>query len=145
MVIVTKAPFVITPTHIVISMRSRPQTPKETQLVSVYTKMPREVDRIFGQPLDLRIGGLDPPGPPGPSRPPRPLRYFGLPMMNSSIPPLPPNKPYRQPLNYLEYVKDSDPNVHVKVFKATIKTNGEIDNVKNINFFSFTFRDIVSN
>jgi hypothetical protein len=37
-------------------------------------------------------------------------------MVNPSRPPLPPNKSYRQPLNYLEYVKDFDLNVHVKVF-----------------------------
>jgi hypothetical protein len=29
------------------------------------------------------------------------------------------------PLNYLEYVNDSNPDAHVKVFKATIKANGE--------------------
>jgi hypothetical protein len=30
MVTFTKVPFLTTPTHIVVSMRSRPQTPKET-------------------------------------------------------------------------------------------------------------------
>jgi hypothetical protein len=47
MVIVTKVPFLTTLIHIVINMKSRPQTLKETQLVSVHTKMCREVDRIF--------------------------------------------------------------------------------------------------
>ncbi len=37
MVIVIEVPFVIAPTHIVVSMRSKPQTLKETQLVSVHT------------------------------------------------------------------------------------------------------------
>jgi hypothetical protein len=46
-------------------------------------------------------------------------------MMNPGIPPLPPNKPYRCPLNYPKYVKNSDPYAHVKVLKATIKANGE--------------------
>jgi len=41
------------------------------------------------------------------------------------MPLLPPNKPYRWPLNYLEYVKDFDPNAHVKVFKVAIRTNSE--------------------
>jgi hypothetical protein len=41
-------------------------------------------------------------------------------------------------------VKDFNPNVHVRVFKATIRTNGETKDVKIINIFSFTFKDIVS-
>jgi hypothetical protein len=47
MVIVTKAPFVTTLAYIVISMRSKPKIPRETQLVNVYIKMPRKVDMIF--------------------------------------------------------------------------------------------------
>ncbi len=66
-------------------------------------------------------------------------------MVNTSKPPLPPNRPYHQPLNYLEYVKDFDPNGHVRVFKATIKANGEIEDAKNVNMFKFTLRDIISN
>jgi len=64
--------------------------------------------------------------------------------MNSNIQPLPPNRPYCWPLKYPEYVKDFDPNAHVKVFKATIRTNGGIDNVEIINLFSFTLRDNLS-
>jgi hypothetical protein len=52
-------------------------------------------------------------------------------MVNPWRPPLPPNRPYCWPLNYLEYVKDFDPNVHVRVFKATIRRNGEIEDAKN--------------
>ncbi len=58
--------------------------------------------------------------------------------MNPNRPPLPPNRPYRQPLKYLKYVIDVDPDVHVKVFKATIKANGEIDDAKIANLFSLT-------
>jgi len=71
--------------------------------------------------------------------------YFGLPMVHLDMPPLPPNKPYHQPLNYPKYVKDFDPNAHVKVFKVPIKRNGEIEDAKFINLFSFTLGNIVSN
>ncbi len=53
-------------------------------------------------------------------------------MVNPSRPPLPPNIPYCPPLNYLKYVKDFDPDVHVKVFKATIRVNGEAKDAKII-------------
>ncbi len=57
-------------------MRSRCQIPKETQLVSVRTKMPKKVDMIFARhPLDLGGGGLDPPGPPKPIEPKDILDY----------------------------------------------------------------------
>ncbi len=95
-------------------MRSKPQTPKETQLVSVHTKMSKDVDMIFARhPLDLGGGGSNPPGPLGFVKP---SRYFGLPMMNLGRPPLPLNRPYCQPLNYHEYVKDFNRNAHVRVF-----------------------------
>ncbi len=64
-------------------------------------------------------------------------------MVNLGMPPLPPNMPYCRPLNYLEYVKDINPYAHVNVFKVAIKTNGEIENEKKTNLFSFTFKDIV--
>jgi hypothetical protein len=48
-----------------------------------------------------------------------------MPMENLGRPPLPPNRPYHQPLNYLEYVKEFDLDVHVKVYKVAITTNGE--------------------
>jgi hypothetical protein len=65
--------------------------------------------------------------------------------MNPSIPPLPPNTSYYQPLNYPKCVKDFDPGAYVKVFLKTIKINGETKDAKIINLFSFTFKDIVSN
>jgi hypothetical protein len=92
MVTVIEAPFVTTPAHIVISMKSKPKIIRETQLVNVHTKMPREVNKVFvGKPLDQGGGRLDP------TRPPRPLEllgYFGLPKMNLGKAPLPSNRPY---------------------------------------------------
>jgi len=86
----------------------------------VHEEMPKEVNIVFvGQPLELGRGGSNPPRPLGPPK------CFGLPMVNSSKPPLPPNKPYCWPLNYSEYVKDFDPNAHVRVFKFAIRVNGE--------------------
>jgi hypothetical protein len=64
-------------------------------------------------------------------------------MVNPNRPPLPPNKPYHWPFNYPKYVKDSNPNAHVKVFKVAIRANGETKYAKNVNMFSFTFSDIV--
>jgi hypothetical protein len=64
-------------------------------------------------------------------------------MVHPSRPPLPPSRPYRQPLNYPEYVKDSNLDVHVRVFEATIKANSEIDDAKIVNLFSFTLGDTV--
>jgi hypothetical protein len=130
MVIIIKAPFIISPTHIVVGMRSRPQTQRGTELVRVPTEIPRKVNIIFAnQPSNLGGGGSDPLGPP---RPPRLLGYFGLPMVNPCKPPSPPNRPYRWPLNYLEYVKDFDLDVRVRVFKVAIRTNGETKDVEII-------------
>jgi len=81
MVTIIEAPFVIVPTHIVVSLRSIPQIPRETQLVNVHIEMPKKVDMIFvGQPLDPKVGSSNPSGPP------KPLGYFGLPMMNLNKP-----------------------------------------------------------
>jgi hypothetical protein len=41
-------------------------------------------------------------------------------------------------------VKEFNPNVHVIVFKANIKANGERKDAKIVNLFSFTLKDIVS-
>jgi len=65
--------------------------------------------------------------------------------MNPGRPPLPPNRPYHRPFNYHEYVKDSNSNAYVRVFKVAIKANGETKDVQIVNLFSFTLRDIVSN
>ncbi len=84
---------------------------------------------------DPKKKGLSPLGSSG---------YFKLPMVNPSKPPLPPNKPYRWPFNYPKYVKDSNPDVHVKVLKVTFKANGEIKDAKIVNMFSFTLKDTIS-
>jgi hypothetical protein len=122
-----KLKFVSTLIHIVVGIRSRPQTLRGTKLVNVHEEMPKKVNKFFiGRPLDLGGGGSCP------RRPLRPLRllvYFELLMVNPDRSPLPPNRPYCRPFNYPEYVKDFDPNVHVKVFKVVIRKNGEIEDV----------------
>jgi hypothetical protein len=138
MTIITKVPFVSALVHIVVNIKFRPQNPRGIDFVSVHEKMPKEVNNFFvNWPLDLGGGGSDPLGPP------KSPRYFGLQMVNLSRPPLPPNMPYHLPFHYLEYVKDLDPDVHVGVFKVAIRANGEIEDAKIINLFSFTFKDIV--
>ncbi len=90
MITVTKAPFVSTLVHTVVGIKSKPQTPKGTKFMILHEDMPREVDTIFANwPSDPGGRGSNPPGPLEPSR------YFGLPMVNPSKPPLPPNRPYR--------------------------------------------------
>jgi hypothetical protein len=43
-------------------------------------------------------------------------------------------------LLYPTYVKDTDLDVHIKVFKKAIKVNGETIEVDIINLFGFTFQ-----
>jgi hypothetical protein len=62
-------------------------------------------------------------------------------MVHLGRPPLPPNRPYRQPLNYPKYVKDSNPNAHVRIFQTVIKTNSETNDARIFNLFNFTLRD----
>ncbi len=83
MITITKAPFVSTLIQIVVGIRSKPQTPRGTIFMNLHEDMPKKVNKIFtNQPLDPKRGD---------SNPPRPPRYFGLPMVNPSRPPLPPN------------------------------------------------------
>ncbi len=97
---VIEASFVSTPIHIVDGVRSRPQTPRGTRFVSLHENIPKKVNIVFAsKPLHPGGGRLDPP------RPPRPLGNFGFPIVNPGMPPLPPNRPYRQPHNYPKYVK----------------------------------------
>ncbi len=42
-------------------------------------------------------------------------------------------------------MKDFDPNAHVRILKVPIRTNGEIEDAKFVNMFSFTLGDIMSN
>jgi len=44
-------------------------------------------------------------------------------------------------LQYPTYVKDTDPDAHIKVFKKVIKANGEVVEANVINLFGFTLRD----
>jgi hypothetical protein len=48
--------------------------------------------------------------------------------------------PYKK-LQYPTYVKDTDLDAHIKVFKKAIKANGEIMEVDIINLFGFTLKD----
>jgi len=61
-------------------------------------------------------------------------------MVHTCRPPLPLSRPYCHPFNYLEYVKDSDLDVNVKVFKVTIRANSETDDVEIVNLFSFIIK-----
>ncbi len=107
--------------------------------MSLHEDMPQEVNIIFvNQPPYQGGGGSNPQGQ---LEPPRPLRYFGLSMVHLGKPPLPPNRPYCRPLNYHEYVKDFDLDVHVKVFKVAIRVNSETNDAKIVNLFNFTFKD----
>jgi len=65
-------------------------------------------------------------------------------MVYPGKPPLSPSKPYYRPLNYPKYVKEFNPDAHVRVFKVAIRADNEIDDVKIVNLFSFTFKDIMS-
>jgi len=136
MIIVIEAPFVLALVHIVVGIKSRPQIPRGRELVSFQEDISIEVNiASINQPLDLGRGDLDPL---------RPLGPFRLPMVNLSRPPLPSNIPYYWPLNYPKYVKDFNLDTHVKVFKVANRANNETYNVKIVNMFNFTLKDIVS-
>jgi hypothetical protein len=64
-------------------------------------------------------------------------------MVNQGKPPLPPNRPYHQPLNYPKYVKDSNPNAHVRVFKVAIRIKDETKDAIFV-YISFTLKDTLS-
>ncbi len=51
--------------------------------------------------------------------------------------------PYKK-LQYPTHVKDTDPNVHIKVFKNAIKANGETMEANFINLFGFILKDSIS-
>jgi hypothetical protein len=46
-----------------------------------------------------------------------------------------------KPLNYFEYKKDFDTNVHVRVFKAVIKVDSETMNQEIVNLFNLILKD----
>ncbi len=124
-----------TPITIVGGIKSRPHIPRRTKFVNLHEDFLREVNKVFAsQQLDQGGGGLNPPRPP---------TYIGLLLVHPSRPPLPLNKSYHWPFNYLEYVKDFDPNTHVGVFKADFRTNNETNDARMIYMFSFTLKDIM--
>jgi hypothetical protein len=51
--------------------------------------------------------------------------------------------PYKK-LQYPTYVKDTNPDVHIKVFKNAIKANGETMEANIINLFDCTLKDSIS-
>jgi hypothetical protein len=53
----------------------------------------------------------------------------------------PTSKPPYRMLQYPTYVKDTDPNAHIKIFKKAIKAIGETMEANIINLFGFTLRD----
>jgi hypothetical protein len=70
--------------------------------------------------------------------PPKPLRGVTVAFIQHVVPY---SRPFRRPLNYLEYKKDSNPNVHVQIFKVVIKTTDELVNEEIANLFNFTLRN----
>jgi hypothetical protein len=89
--------------------------------MNLHENTPKEVvNKVFAsQPLDPRGGDSNP------SKPQGFIGYFGLPMVNPNRLLLPPNIAYHWPLNYFEYVQDSNLDVHVIMFKIAIKVNSE--------------------
>jgi hypothetical protein len=56
----------------------------------------------------------------------------------------PTNKLPYQKLQYPTYVKDTDPDAHIRVFKKIIKANVETMKANIINLFGFTLQDYIS-
>ncbi len=54
---------------------------------------------------------------------------------------IPYSRPFRRPLNYPKYKKNSKLDVHVQVFKADIKANNETVDEKITNLFNCTLKD----
>jgi hypothetical protein len=81
--------------------------------------------------------------PPNPRKdPPEPPRS----VITTAVQPIVPySKPCRRQLNYPKYKKDFDLDVHVQVFKATIKVDDETIDEEITNLFNFTLRDNTCN
>jgi uncharacterized protein YdhG (YjbR/CyaY superfamily) len=77
-------------------------------------------------PLDLKGN---------PSKPPKGVTIAFVQLI------IPNSKPFRKPLNYDEYKKNSNLDVHVQVFKVAIKVNDEMVDDKIINQFNFTLKN----
>jgi hypothetical protein len=52
--------------------------------------------------------------------------------------------PNRLALKYLNFKRDVDPNVHVKMFNYVMKENAKTFEEYIINVFSYTLKDITS-
>jgi predicted secreted protein len=55
---------------------------------------------------------------------------------------VPPKDPNMKGLNCSKYVKRTNLDAHVHVFKVVIQANSEIEGANIVNFFEFTFRDL---
>ncbi len=125
---------------------------------------PRKVNS-YPRPSGEPLGGSPNGGSPGggsfdrnPARglPPNPhVRIYGWQALDPMIfmPPSyqpvlvlskPTSKLPYQKLQYPTYVKDINPNDHIRVFKKTIRANGEIVEANIINLFSFILQDCIS-
>ncbi len=51
------------------------------------------------------------------------------------------NKLSYKKLQYPIYIKDINPNVHIRIFRKAIKINGEIVEANIINLFGFILKD----
>jgi len=126
--------------------------------IQVTTNLPTYVPKGFThQPLDGGQPGDSPRRNPPKGPPFNPhVRSYGWPTPNLHmfIPPwyqplivqLVPNSitklPYRK-LQYPTYVKNTNPNAHIRVFKKAIKVNGETMEADIIDLFSFTLMDSI--
>ncbi len=54
-------------------------------------------------------------------------------------------RPYLSTLKYTNYKKEAHPDVHVRVFNATIRINGKTSKQYKINAFSYTLRKMALN
>ncbi len=54
-------------------------------------------------------------------------------------------RPYSSIPKYPNYKKEENLDVHVKVFNATIRTNGETSKKDKINAFTYTLKEMASN
>jgi len=54
-----------------------------------------------------------------------------------------PNSITKLPYKKLQYVKNTDPNAHIRVFKKAIKVNGETMEADIIDLFGFTLMDSI--
>ncbi len=77
--------------------------------------------------------------PPNPRR--NSLKPLGGATITSMQQVVPYSKPFRRPLNYLEYKKNHDLDAHVQVFKIAIKANDEMVDEEITNLFNSTLRD----